>query len=214
PIRRLNETYGTKLSIPQALQGPKIRIKTADITHGALLQPAKKLPFTNADVSCTAKGASTTFLAPNQDDNSCEGMDFDTDMLEVKLVDIQETEIITEVIYGGYLKSKKGVNLPNTRVSIPSVTPKDYKDLDFGLENEVEWIALSFVRKASDIEEVRSYINSKGKSTRIVAKIEKPEAVENIDSILEVTDAIMVARGDLGVELPAEDVPMIQKMLV
>jgi len=213
-IRQINETYGTNLCILQDLQGPKIRIGNVENPNGVLLQPGKKLTFTNEDVIGTAERVSTPYKGMYKDVNIGERILLDDGKLEVKVVDIQETEIITEVIYGGYLKSKKGVNLPNTRVSIPSVTPKDYKDLDFGLENEVEWIALSFVRKASDIEEVRSYINSKGKSTRIVAKIEKPEAVENIDSILEVTDAIMVARGDLGVELPAEDVPMIQKMLV
>ncbi len=97
---------------------------------------------------------------------------------------------------------------------MPSVTEKDYEDLDFGLEHNVEWVALSFVRRASDIQEVKDYIKSKGKDVRVVAKLEKPEAIKNIDEIVAATDAVMVARGDLGVEMPAEEVPMIQKMIV
>jgi len=138
----------------------------------------------------------------------------DDGKLEVLVTGIEGSDVITEVIYGGYLKSKKGVNLPNTKVSMPSVTPKDWEDLDFGLENNVEWIALSFVRTAEEILKVKEYIANKGKFARVVAKIEKPEAILNIDEIIDATDAIMVARGDLGVELTAEEVPMIQKMIV
>jgi pyruvate kinase len=112
------------------------------------------------------------------------------------------------------LKSRKGINLPFSKVSAPSLTEKDYEDLEFGLKNKVDWVALSFVRKATDIEILREVINRQKAATRIVAKIEKPEALENIDAIIAATDAIMVARGDLGVEIWMEEVPMVQKMLV
>lgn len=213
-IRQINEEYGMNLCILQDLQGPKIRIGNVEEKGGVLIQPGQKLTFTNENIVGTSERVSTPYDGMYNDVNVGERILLDDGKLEVKVVEIAGSEVITEVVYGGFLKSKKGVNLPNTKVSMPSVTEKDYRDLDFGLEHDVEWIALSFVRSASDIQEVRDYINSKGKTTRIVAKIEKPEAVENIDSILEATDAIMVARGDLGVELPAEDVPMIQKMLV
>ena len=213
-IRQINEEYGYNLCILQDLQGPKIRIGNVAEKGGVLIQPGQKLIFTNENIVGTSERVSTPYDGMYNDVKIGERILLDDGKLEVKVIEILGTEVVTEVVYGGFLKSKKGVNLPNTQVSMPSVTKKDYEDLEFGLENDVEWIALSFVRQASDIEAVREYINSRGKSTRIVAKIEKPEAVENIDSIIAATDAIMVARGDLGVELPAEDVPMIQKMLV
>jgi pyruvate kinase len=122
--------------------------------------------------------------------------------------------VVTEVVYGGPLKSRKGINLPFSKVSAPSLTEKDLEDLEFGLKNNVDWIALSFVRKASDIQSLRKIIDDHKSTSRIVAKIEKPEALSNIDDIIAVTDAVMVARGDLGVEIWLEEVPMVQKMLI
>jgi pyruvate kinase len=118
------------------------------------------------------------------------------------------------VVNGGVLSSKKGVNLPNTKVSLPCLTEKDIEDLDFALKNNVEWIGLSFVRRATDIVDLKDRIKAAKKTSRVIAKIEKPEAIEEIDQIIDLTDALMVARGDLGVELPLEEVPLIQKMLV
>src|SRR5690606_17829774 len=118
------------------------------------------------------------------------------------------------VIYGGLLKQKKGVNLPNTAISQPSVTDKDYRDLDFGLENDVDWVALSFVRTAAEILDIKEYIRQKGSKALVIAKMEKPEAIQNMDEIIAATDGVMVARGDLGVEIPSEEVPIIQKKLV
>jgi pyruvate kinase len=120
----------------------------------------------------------------------------------------------TVIVHGGILSSKKGVNLPNTKVSLPSLTLKDLRDLDFALEHDFDWIGLSFVRTVTDIVELKEIIRSKGKKSRVVAKIEKPEAVKEIDKIIEVTDGVMVARGDLGVEMPLEEVPVLQKMIV
>jgi len=116
--------------------------------------------------------------------------------------------------YGGILKSKKGINLPNTNVSEPSLTEKDRKDLIFGIEHNMDWIALSFVRRAEDMKEIKEIIKKAGKEIKVVSKIEKPEAIENIDSIIAESDAVMVARGDLGVEVLMEEVPMMQKMII
>ncbi len=213
-IREINEEHGRNLCILQDLQGPKIRIGNVAEKDGVLIEPGNELIFTNAEVLGTAEMVSTPYDGMYNDVNIGDRILLDDGKLEVLVKRIEGPNVITEVVYGGYLKSKKGVNLPNTKVSMPSVTEKDYIDLEFGLENDVEWVALSFVRQASDVEKVKEYIRSKGKQTRVVAKIEKPEAIANIDSIIEATDAIMVARGDLGVEMAAEEVPLIQKMIV
>jgi pyruvate kinase len=132
----------------------------------------------------------------------------------LKVKEVRGEDIICEVLVGGPLTSHKGVNLPHSKLSVPALTEKDKEDVKFGIENEVDAIALSFVRKAEDVVELRELIRSLGKDVFVIAKIEKPEAVKNIDSILEVADGIMVARGDLGVELPIEKVPVIQKQLI
>ncbi|GGN10485.1 pyruvate kinase [Dyadobacter beijingensis] len=213
-IREINEEHGLNLAILQDLQGPKIRIGLVAEKDGVLIEAGKKLILSNTEVLGTAEKVSTPYDGMYNDVKIGDRVLMDDGKLEVLVTGIDGSDVITEVIYGGYLKSKKGVNLPNTKVSMPSVTPKDWEDLDFGLENNVEWIALSFVRTAEEILKVKEYIANKGKLARVVAKIEKPEAILNIDEIIEATDAIMVARGDLGVELPAEEVPMIQKMIV
>ncbi|SDH07828.1 pyruvate kinase [Dyadobacter soli] len=213
-IREINEEHGLNLAILQDLQGPKIRIGLVAEKDGVLIESGKKLILSNTEVLGTAEKVSTPYDGMYNDVKIGDRVLMDDGKLEVLVTGIDGSDVITEVIYGGYLKSKKGVNLPNTKVSMPSVTPKDWEDLDFGLENNVEWIALSFVRTAEEILKVKEYIANKGKFARVVAKIEKPEAILNIDEIIDATDAIMVARGDLGVELPAEEVPMIQKMIV
>ncbi|GAB2783876.1 pyruvate kinase [Rhabdobacter roseus] len=213
-IREINEEHGLNLCILQDLQGPKIRIGNVEGKDGVLIEAGNRLILSNTEVLGTAERVSTPYDGMYNDVHVGDRILMDDGKLEVKVVDIEGSDVITEVVYGGYLKSKKGVNLPNTRVSMPSVTDKDYEDLDFGLEHNVEWIALSFVREAMDIEKVKDYIRRKGKNTRVVAKLEKPEAIDNLDEIIAATDAVMVARGDLGVELPAEEVPMIQKLIV
>jgi pyruvate kinase len=138
----------------------------------------------------------------------------DDGKLELKVIKTSPREVDAVVIYGGILKSRKGINLPNTNVSAPSLTEKDHADLLFGLAQDVDWVALSFVRTQEDIIHLRSIIDAAGSKAQIVAKIEKPQAIANIDGIIEATDALMVARGDLGVEILMEDVPVIQKLLV
>ncbi len=213
-IRQINTDHNLNLCILQDLQGPKIRIGNVENKDGVLLEAGNTLTFTNDDIIGTAERVSTPYKDMYRDVHPGERILMDDGKLEVRVLRTEGTDVVTEVVYGGMMKSKKGVNLPNTKVSMPAVTDKDWEDLEFGLENNVEWIALSFVREASEILEIKEYIRSKGKSCRVIAKIEKPEAIENIDEIIAATDGLMVARGDLGVELPAEEVPMIQKMLV
>ena len=213
-IREINEEFGLNLAILQDLQGPKIRIGLVAEKDGVLIEAGNKLILSNTEVLGTAEKVSTPYDGMYNDVKIGDRILMDDGKLEVLVTGIDGSDVVTQVVYGGLLKSKKGVNLPNTRVSMPSVTQKDYEDLDFGLEHDVEWVALSFVRTASEVIKVKEYIANKGKFARLVAKIEKPEAIANIDEIIEAADAIMVARGDLGVELPAEEVPMIQKMIV
>lgn len=213
-IREINEEYNLNLCVLQDLQGPKIRIGNVENKDGVMIVPGQELVFTNDDIIGTAERVSTPYKDMYRDVHPGERILMDDGKLEVRVLRMEGTDVVTEVVYGGLMKSKKGVNLPNTKVSMPAVTDKDWADLEFGLEHNAEWIALSFVREASEIIEIKEYIKSKGKKSRVIAKIEKPEAIQNIDDIVAATDGLMVARGDLGVELPAEEVPMIQKMLV
>jgi pyruvate kinase len=212
-IKELREEMDANVSILQDLQGPKIRVEEVE-NNGVEIKEGEILTITTEKVLGTASLVSTSYQALPQDVNVGDRILIDDGKLELKVISKDLKEVKATVIYGGILKSRKGINLPNTHVSAPSLTEKDYQDLLFGLENEVDWVALSFVRTAEDISHLKNIIQQKGANARIVAKIEKPQAVENIDSILEVTDAVMVARGDLGVEVQMEDVPVIQKRLV
>ena len=212
-IRNLNKKHGTTVSILQDLQGPKIRTGEVE-NNGVELKNGQKLIITTEKVIGNAERIYTSYQAMPRDVKPNDRILIDDGNLELKVIETIGHEIITEVVYGGILKSKKGINLPNTKVSEPSLTDKDKEDLLFGLEHDVDWIALSFVRTAEDIDDIKSIIRAKGKHTKVVAKIEKPEALEDIDRIIEKTDAVMVARGDLGVEIPMEDVPVAQKTII
>ncbi len=213
-VRELNQEHNLHIGMLQDLQGPKIRTREVE-NNGVELRAGSSLVITTEKVIGTSERISTTYLEMVEDVNVGEKILLDDGKLELRVTNINKAsrEVETEVVYGGILKSKKGINLPNTKVSIPALTEKDREDLLFGLENNVEWIALSFVRTAEEVLELKEIIRSKGKKCRVVSKIEKPEAIENIDAIIAASDAIMIARGDLGVEVPAEEVPMIQKSI-
>ncbi|UXX77657.1 pyruvate kinase [Reichenbachiella carrageenanivorans] len=212
-INEINDELGTNVSILQDLQGPKIRIGKME-NGEAEIQPGQQLIIGTEDIMGTNERVSTTYKPLATDVVPGDLILVDDGKIQLKVVSSDGKEVTTEVVHGGMLKSRKGINLPNTAISAPSLTEKDREDLEFGLEHDVQWVALSFVRNAKDITELRDIIKSKGKTTKIIAKIEKPEAVAEIDGIIEATDAIMVARGDLGVEVLMEDVPMIQKRIV
>lgn len=212
-IRSISKEFDHPIGILLDLQGPKIRI--GDVKDGAVpLKVGQKLTITTHDILGTSQKIPTSYRNLPQDVKKGDVILVDDGNIELRVVDQHEEDVVTQVLHGGILKSKKGINLPDTNVSVPSVTEKDLNDLDFGLTQNVDWVALSFVRKADDIRELREIICKKGKWTKIIAKIEKPEAVENIDDIIDASDGLMVARGDLGVEIPMEKVPLIQKQIV
>jgi pyruvate kinase len=212
-IREVNKELNTNLGILQDLQGPKIRVGEVE-NNGVEIRAGEKITITNDPVIGTASLVSTVYQNLPNDVVPGDRILIDDGNLEVVVNSTDGKNVNATVIHGGILKSRKGINLPNTKVSAPSLTEKDIEDLAFGLEQDVDWIALSFVRSADDIIDLRTRIKAAGKECKIVAKIEKPEALENIDSIIEATDAIMVARGDLGVEVPMEIVPLWQKKMV
>ncbi|TPE40639.1 pyruvate kinase [Pontibacter mangrovi] len=213
-VREINRQHNTNICLVQDLQGPKIRLGEVENGSVEIVEGQRIKLVCDGSVS-TADRLSTIYTGLAKDVKAGDSILLDDGKLELKVISTdRELEVETEVIYGGIVKPRKGINLPHSKVSAPSLTEKDVEDLHFGLDNDVEWVALSFVRKVEDIHEIKRIIKERGKDTRVIAKIEKPEAIENIDEIIAATDAIMVARGDLGVEVGMERVPMIQKMLV
>ncbi len=213
-IRRLNKETGSRIGILADLQGPKIRTGIVE-NEPMLLKEGDRITLTTEEQVCTGKTIYIKYDRFAADVKANEHVLIDDGKIVLKIIATDGAKRVeAEVVSGGNLLSKKGVNLPNTKVSIPSLTEKDLHDLEFILAEEVEWIGLSFVRSAADIIELKHRIRKSGKRSRIVAKIEKPEALEDIDDIITESDAVMVARGDLGVELPMEEVPIIQKMIV
>jgi pyruvate kinase len=211
-VREINKEMGTNVALLQDLQGPKIRVN--EMKPGIEIVAGQELIITTREVLGTNELVSTSYENLPNDVKVGDMVLIDDGKIELKVTEVRDIDVVCKVIYGGPLKSRKGINLPFTKVSAPSLTEKDMEDLLFGLKHKVDWVALSFVRKAKDIEYLRSIIDKHQSTTRIVAKIEKPEALENIDSVIAATDAVMVARGDLGVEIWMEEVPMVQKMLV
>lgn len=212
-IRQLNKDLNSNIGILQDLQGPKIRVGEVE-NNGVLIKPGDSITITSEEVLGNASLVSTVYQNLPNDVNQGDRILIDDGNLELVVLKTDGKNVDCTVIHGGILKSRKGINLPSTKISAPSLTEKDLEDLAFGLEKDVDWIALSFVRTADDILDLRERINNAGKDCKIVAKIEKPEALENIDEIIQATDAIMVARGDLGVEVPMEIVPLWQKRMV
>ncbi len=214
-IRGLNEEFGYTTAILADLQGPKLRVGV--MKEDVVVNPGDIITFQTAeDVPGTKDRVYMNYIEFPRDVNPGEKILLDDGKLMFEALETNgTTEVVCKVIQGGPLKSKKGVNLPNTKVSLPALTKKDIKDALFAIEQEVDWIALSFVRTPKDLEELADLI-AKHSSYKIpiVAKIEKPEAVENIDKIVAFCDGLMVARGDLGVEIPAHEVPLIQKKLI
>jgi len=211
-INALNDEMGTNVSMLQDLQGPKIRL--GEMEKGIKIKKGHEFIITTDEMVGNEHMGSTVYKHLATDVKEGAMILIDDGKIELKVKSIEGSRVVTEVVYGGKVKSRKGINLPFSEVSAPCLTEKDLEDLKFGLSHDLEWVALSFVRRPADILELRELINKAGKNTKIIAKIEKPEAVKHIDEIIEVTDAIMVARGDLGVEIFMEEVPMVQKSIV
>ncbi|MBS9524810.1 pyruvate kinase [Litoribacter alkaliphilus] len=212
-IRQINKKLNLNIGILQDLQGPKIRVGEVE-NNGVEIVPGDPITITTEPVVGTSSLVSTVYQNLPNDVQEGDRILIDDGNLELVVLSTDGKSVKCTVVHGGLLKSKKGINLPSTKVSAPSLTEKDLVDLEFGLANEVDWIALSFVRSSEDIVDLRQRIEKAGKACKIVAKIEKPEALEDIDAIIEASDAIMVARGDLGVEVPMQMVPLWQKKMV
>ncbi len=214
-IRELNAELGTNTSILGDLQGPKLRVGV--MAGEVVVAPGDEITFvTGKPFEGTAERVYMNYDSFPQDVNPGERILLDDGKLMFEVVSTnKKNEVKAKVIQGGPLKSKKGVNLPNTNISLPALTEKDVKDAIFAVSQEVDWIALSFVRFSQDLIDLQNLIKEHSEhKIPIIAKIEKPEAVENIDKIVAYCDGLMVARGDLGVEVPAQEVPLIQKQLV
>ena len=213
-ILQANEELGSFAGILADLQGPKIRI--GDITGDTVnINDGDKLTISIGDFEGTKERVSISYLDFPKDVNVGDLILLDDGILELKVVENNKKDtVVTEVIHGGVLSSRKGVNLPNAYVSIPSLTQKDKEDLEFILTQPVNWLGLSFVRKAQDLEELRSIVKKSGSNIKLISKIEKPQAVADIDNIIKASDAVMIARGDLGVEIPMEELPLLQEKII
>ena len=213
-IREINAENDYNVAILGDLQGPKLRVGVME--EGVVLEDGATFKFTTEKCIGTKEKAFMTYQRFPKDVKVGERILVDDGKLMFEVVSSnKETEVVVKVIVGGPLKSKKGVNLPNTAISLPALTEKDKEDAVFALEQNVDWIALSFVRTPEDLRMLRDLIDQHSAyRVPVIAKIEKPEAVENIDSLIPYCDGLMVARGDLGVEIPMQEVPLIQKMLV
>jgi len=213
-IKALNDQYGFHVGILADLQGPKLRIgkiegETMPISKGDVLT------FVNQPCIGNKEKIYMSYENFPLDVEPGEKVLLDDGKVVLKVLSTNKNDMVTlEVVHGIELSSNKGVNLPDTSVSLPSLTRKDKEDLDFILTQPVNWIALSFVRKAKDIKDLRSIIEARNHPAKIIAKIEKPGAIENINKIIKASNAIMIARGDLGVEMPIEKLPGLQKMII
>jgi pyruvate kinase len=212
-LREAEKRAGRPLAILQDLQGPKIRVGKVQ-EPGIELQRGDSLVITNREVLGKPGLISTTYQNLPGDVQPGDHILLDDGLLELEVVDKGETDIKTRVVVGGLLKSNKGINLPGVKVSAPALTPKDIADLQFGLTLGIDYVALSFVRDPKDLEIAKALIRESGREVPLIAKLEKPEAVDKLEAIADATDGLMVARGDLGVELKPERVPLIQKRAI
>ena len=213
-IRKVSREEHKPLCILGDLQGPKIRTSKLKDHQPVLLKAGQRLTITPREVPGTASLVGTTFktLAENVEQGS--RILLSDGLIELRVHEVIGADVVCEIINGGMLGENKGINLPGIPVRVPSLTEKDSQDLEFALKNGVDAIAVSFVRTAEDVRLVRNRVSAYGSETWIIAKLEKPQAIEHLDSILQAADGIMVARGDLGVEVPPEKVPAIQKHII
>ncbi len=210
-IRKISKRLNIPIAILMDLQGPKIRIGT--FAEGPVrVKPGELFTITTDDIPGDQYKVSTTYKNLPNDVKPDDNILINDGLIQMKVQKTTDTEVFCEVVIGGILYDRKGINLPGVEISEASLTEKDLRDLQFGLEHGVDYVALSFVREAADIRDIKARMGNR--AVPVVAKIEKPEAVENIDAIIAETDAVMVARGDLGVEISAQKVPVVQKMII
>jgi pyruvate kinase len=213
-VRKVALEEGKNICILGDLQGPKIRTGRLEDRKPVQLQAGQNLTITPRDIFGNSRVISTTFLTLAENLEAGARILLSDGLIELKVLAVNGDDVECEVINGGTLGEHKGINLPGIPVRVPSLTEKDESDLEFAIKSGVDAIAVSFVRTADDVRLVKDRIAALGADTWVVAKLEKPQAIDNLEEILEVTDGVMVARGDLGVEMPPEKVPAIQKLVI
>ncbi|NLJ54988.1 MAG: pyruvate kinase [Intrasporangiaceae bacterium] len=212
-VREASDEVGRAVGVLADLQGPKIR--TGRFAGGPItLAPGDRFTITTRDVPGSQDEVGTTYAGLPGDVHIGDRLLVDDGKISFQAIEVTETDVVCTVLEGGVLSNNKGINLPGVAVSVPALSEKDKEDLRFALELRVDFVALSFVRSAKDMDDVRAIMDEVGITVPVIAKIEKPQAVDNLDEIIEAFDGLMVARGDLGVELPLEEVPLVQKRAV
>ncbi len=213
-VRRAADDTGHGVAIFADLQGPKIRLETFADGPGRARERVPRFTITTREVEGTAQECGTTYAGLPGDVAAGDQILIDDGKIRLRVVEVDGDDVHTEVVVGGPVSDHKGINLPGVAVSVPALSEKDEEDLRWALRTSVDFIALSFVRAASDVDRVREIMDEEGLRLPVIAKIEKPQAIENLDEIIKAFDAFMVARGDLGVECPLEKVPLLQKRVV
>ncbi|MCG8373525.1 MAG: pyruvate kinase, partial [Balneolales bacterium] len=212
-IRKAARENDYSIPVLADLQGPKIRVGQMR-DGGQILEEGSEIIITGEQVEGTSSVIPIDYEKLVDEAEIGNIILLDDGLLEFRITGKKDGKLNAEVIVGGLLKSRKGVNLPNVRVSIPALTEKDIKDLEFAVSQDADYIALSFVRTADEVEDLKNRIKELGSEAKVIAKIEKPEAIDNIDAIINSAHGVMVARGDLGIEIATEEVPVIQKMII
>lgn len=212
-LRRVSTEVGRPVAFLQDLQGPKIRVGPI---AGGYIELIEGQPFTITTRSCAGDEScvSTTYPALPRDCRRGDRLLLDDGLLALQVEDVNDSEVSCVVTIGGILKPNKGINLPGVAVSAPALSEKDRHDVEWGIQNGLDYVALSFVRRADDVRELREIINRHHSKMQIIAKLEKPEAIDDLDAIIREADGVMVARGDLGVEMSPEEVPLLQKQII
>ncbi|HEX9188593.1 MAG TPA: pyruvate kinase, partial [Vicinamibacteria bacterium] len=213
-VREIAARLHRPIALLQDLSGPKIRTGKVKDGEVQLVKGARLAITTDTSVEGTAELISTTYELLPRDVTAGDQILLDDGNLELRVTGIADGRVQCEVVDGGTLRSNKGMNLPGVMLSTPALTEKDRRDLVFGVQHRVDYVAMSFVRRAEDVLEAKSLVKAMGEATPVIAKIEKPQAVENLEAILAASDGVMVARGDLGVEIGTEDVPIVQKRII
>ncbi|QHI72411.1 pyruvate kinase [Aminipila terrae] len=213
-IRQMRDELSLPIATILDTKGPEIRVRKFE-NDKIVLEQGQHFTLTTRDIMGTQDIASITYLDLPKDVHAGMKILIDDGLIELKVIEVGETDIECEVENGGPVSNNKGVNVPNSSLSMPFISPTDYDDIVFGIEQNVDFIAASFVRTAEDVLSIKKILKEReGNNIKIIAKIENMEGVENIDKIIEVSDGVMVARGDMGVEIPLEDVPVLQKIII
>jgi pyruvate kinase len=213
-VRAASGRLKKPMAILADLQGPKIRTGLLAGGRPVVLRAGQRFTITTADRPGTSSVVGTTYKRLPQEVHRGERILLADGLIELRVLSTDSRSVSSEVVNGGELGEHKGINLPGVRLRVPSLTPKDRKDLAFALRHGADYVAVSFVRRAEDVLAAKSAIRRAGRDTPVIAKLEKPEAIENLDAILRVADGVMVARGDLGVEMSPESVPVVQKEII